>query len=84
MNQPDFLIKTPKLLMATLASAFLLVACGPSESPTSQAQTAQTQTPSAASAPAQPQAETEEQLVARARAIHERVITLDTHADINT
>ena len=78
MNQPDFLIKTPKL-MATLASAFLLVACGPSETPTPQQQT-----PPPVSAAAQPQAETEEQLVARARAIHERVITLDTHADINT
>ena len=30
------------------------------------------------------QVETEEQLVARAQAIHDRVITLDTHADINT
>ena len=30
------------------------------------------------------QAESEEELVARARGIHERVITLDTHADINT
>ena len=29
-------------------------------------------------------AETEEELVARARGIHDRVITLDTHADINT
>lgn len=28
--------------------------------------------------------ESEEALIARARAIHERVITLDTHADINT
>lgn len=33
--------------------------------------------------PAEPAAETEEQLVARARGIHERVITLDTHVDIN-
>ena len=31
-----------------------------------------------------PAAETEEELVARARGIHDRVITLDTHADINT
>ena len=31
-----------------------------------------------------PPAESEEALVARARGIHERVITLDTHADINT
>ena len=33
---------------------------------------------------ATPEAETEEQLVERARGIHERVITLDTHDDINT
>ena len=33
---------------------------------------------------AEPAAETEEALVERARGIHERVITLDTHADINT
>ena len=31
-----------------------------------------------------PALETEEELVARARGIHDRVITLDTHADINT
>ena len=31
-----------------------------------------------------PAIETEEELVARARGIHDRVITLDTHADINT
>ena len=30
-----------------------------------------------------PAVETEEELVARARGIHDRVITLDTHADIN-
>ena len=30
-----------------------------------------------------PAAETEEELVERARGIHERVITLDTHNDIN-
>jgi len=33
---------------------------------------------------AAPQMETEAALTARARGIHERVITLDTHADINT
>ncbi len=32
---------------------------------------------------AEPAAESEADLVARARAIHERVITLDTHNDIN-
>jgi membrane dipeptidase len=79
VNQPDFLIKTPKLFIATLASALLLVACGPSDAPTPQQQT-----PSPASMAAQQQVETEEQLIERARAIHERVITLDTHADINT
>ena len=31
-----------------------------------------------------PAAETEDEMVARAQAIHERVITLDTHVDINT
>ena len=31
-----------------------------------------------------PAVETEEELVARARGIHDRVLTLDTHADINT
>ncbi|TFH73859.1 membrane dipeptidase [Gammaproteobacteria bacterium LSUCC0112] len=34
--------------------------------------------------PPVPAAESEDQLIARARGIHERVITLDTHADINT
>src|SRR5690606_32304948 len=55
----------------------LLAACGPSE-PTPAASVP------VASVPAPAAAETEEQLIARARAIHERVITLDTHADINT
>lgn len=32
----------------------------------------------------EPQPETEEELIARAQGIHDRVITLDTHADINT
>ena len=36
------------------------------------------------SADAEPAAETEAQLVERARGIHDRVITLDTHVDINT
>ena len=31
-----------------------------------------------------PAPETAAELIARARGIHERVITLDTHADINT
>lgn len=51
---------------------FLLVACGePNQSGSSE--------PSEFDI-----AETEEQLIARADTIHRRVITLDTHADINT
>ncbi len=38
---------------------------------------------SAPPAPTEPEVETEEALVARARGIHDRVITLDTHVDIN-
>ncbi len=34
-------------------------------------------------APPEPAVETEEELIARARGIHERVITLDTHVDIS-
>ncbi|MEE3172760.1 MAG: membrane dipeptidase, partial [Pseudomonadota bacterium] len=51
---------------------FLLVACGePNQSGSSE--------PSQSDA-----AETEDQLIARVNTIHHRVITLDTHADINT
>ena len=57
---------------------FLLVACGEPETSTAPAP-AVTTAPSVEETP-----ETEEQLVARARGIHERVITLDTHADIDT
>jgi membrane dipeptidase len=63
------------LFLAILAVA----ACSPAE---------QTPTPAAPITDvvpaAEPAAETEEALIARARGIHERVITLDTHADINT
>jgi membrane dipeptidase len=63
------------LFLAILAVA----ACSPAE---------QTPAPAApvveTAAVAEPAAETEEALVERARGIHERVITLDTHADINT
>lgn len=66
--------RTPLLL----ACALILASCGPAEQPTPPAESA---TP--APMPAQT-AETEAELVARARAIHERVITLDTHNDIDT
>lgn len=62
-------------------SLLLLIACSPAE----QAPPAPESVPTApAAAQVTPAAETEEALVARARGIHERVITLDTHADINT
>ena len=53
-------------------AALLLSACGEAE-----------QTATAVSSPGGA-IETEAQLIARARSIHDRVITLDTHADINT
>ncbi len=56
-----------------------LAACSPAEQ---TATPAPAQTPVATVAPAA--VESEEALIARARGIHERVITLDTHADINT
>ena len=66
--------RTPLLL----ACAFLLASCGPSEPATPPAVSA---TPSTMPTPVM---ETEAELVARARGIHERVITLDTHNDIDT
>ena len=66
--------RTPLLL----ACALILASCGPAEqsAPPVESDTAATM-------PAQAM-ETEAELVARARGIHERVITLDTHNDIDT
>ena len=62
---------------------FGLVACGdPATGPAPESTS--TPAPGAAETPAPAPAESEEQLIARARGIHDRVITLDTHADINT
>lgn len=66
--------RTPLLL----ACAFILASCGPAEQPTPPSET-----DTASTMPAQAM-ETEAELVARARGIHERVITLDTHNDIDT
>lgn len=66
--------RTPLLL----ACALLLVSCGPAEQATPPAEST-----TAAVMPAQTM-ESEAELVARARGIHERVITLDTHNDIDT
>lgn len=61
-----------------ITTALLVTACGESttSSPAAPAETA--------AAPAVPAEETEQELIARARGIHERVITLDTHDDIDT
>ncbi len=65
-----------------MAGTLLLAACSPAEQ--SSSAPAPSSTPAVQSAEPAPAAETEAQLIARARGIHERVITLDTHADINT
>lgn len=57
-------------------SLSLLVACGERNQPSGSS--------GSEVAPPGDSAAAEEQLTARARGIHERVITLDTHADINT
>ncbi|MGB4246109.1 MAG: hypothetical protein WBJ75_00215, partial [Pseudohongiellaceae bacterium] len=62
-------------------SLLLLIACSPAEQAPPAPESVST---APAAAQVTPAAETEEALVARARGIHERVITLDTHADINT
>lgn len=69
----------PKTLLRFTAIALfstLLSACG--EESTS------TQNTPVAAPPEVSAAESEQDLIERARGIHERVITLDTHADINT
>lgn len=72
-----------RLLITPALASVLVMACAPQEPPAPAAPPA----PPVAEQPAPPPvpaAESEEQLIARARGIHERVITLDTHADINT
>lgn len=72
-----------RFLITPMLASVLLIACSPPEPPTPPPlPTEPVVAPMAAQEPAA--AETEEQMIARARAIHERVITLDTHADINT
>lgn len=67
-----------KKSLLCIACATLLAACSPAEQSTpAPVMPAVTQS---AAAPV----ETEQALIARARGIHDRVITLDTHADINT
>lgn len=71
------------LIIAPAFASVILMACAPAEPPAPPAPPA----PPVAEQPAAippPSVESAEQLLARARGIHERVITLDTHADINT
>ncbi len=74
-----------------VAAALLLAACGDSGNDQTAAMPATDSSTSVAmesaadpQASAEPAAESEQDLLARARGIHERVITLDTHVDINT
>lgn len=73
-----------KLILLALFS-FTLAACGDSGSPptATPAEQASADVSAPVTAAAESATESEEQLVARARGIHERVITLDTHVDIN-
>ena len=69
-------------LAAVLATSLLLAACGPAEEPPMATNTAEpvVAEPAATSSAA----ESEEALIERARGIHDRVIVMDTHVDINT
>ena len=70
-------LRSLKLITAISLLTALLAACSEETAP-SQSATQSTQPPAAVAM------ETEQQLIERALGIHERVITLDTHADINT
>ena len=70
-------LRSLKLITTISLLTALLAACSEEAAP-SQSATQSTQPPAAVAM------ETEQQLIQRALGIHERVITLDTHADINT
>ena len=71
------LLRSLKLVTAITVFAAFLTACSEDAAPTQSSAPAAEPVASVA-------VETEQQLVERALGIHERVITLDTHADINT
>ncbi len=73
MNSELFYSARSALLCLSLGA--LLLACGDNAPAPESIEVPET---------AASQAETEAQLIARAQAIHDRVTTLDTHADINT
>jgi len=70
-------LRSLKLFTTIAFLAALITACSEDAAPTQSAAPAAESVASAT-------VETEQQLVERALGIHERVITLDTHADINT
>jgi membrane dipeptidase len=70
-------LRSLKLVTAITVFAAFLTACSEDAAPTQSSAPAAEPLASVA-------VETEQQLVERALGIHERVITLDTHADINT
>ena len=70
-------LRSLKLVTAITFFAAFLTACSEDAAPTQSSAPAAEPVASVA-------VETEQQLVERALGIHERVITLDTHADINT
>jgi membrane dipeptidase len=72
-----FHLRSLKLVTAITFFAAFLTACSDDAAPTQSSAPAAEPIASAA-------VETEQQLVERALGIHERAITLDTHADINT
>jgi len=72
-----FHLRSIKLVTAITFLAAFLTACSEDAAPTQSSAPADQPVASVA-------VETEQQLVERALRIHERVITLDTHADINT
>ena len=79
----SLLRRTPLFAALLIASAFGLAAC--SDQSTSTTSATPSDMPSDTPSDMRMEtAETEAELVERARGIHERVITIDTHADINT
>lgn len=83
MTLTTIIRSTPFKLAAFSLLLSLLAACGES-APAPVAAMPDPAIEEASSQPSTPAPESEEELIARAQGIHERVITLDTHADINT
>lgn len=86
---PYFPAKNPLISLGKLTlliAGLSLTACGDSstDSGAEPPAAANTSPPVSEASPATAPEETEEELIARAQGIHERVITLDTHVDINT